>query len=226
MTTKELLIGKFDEISKGVDFDEEKHQYKVSLVEGGAKMLVPSVTQLKAPYGQDFTAIPVDVLNNKIEIGNAVHKQAEGAVKESSNPFAALEDMENVELSGYKKAMENYQKDYESNKNALYLREFPIYNPHLLYAGTPDCLRILDGKLTIRDYKTAASIDQKSIKIQLVGYYLALLSLGVDDYVEVSDEAQIIQIKKDGTYRVIDVTLTETDAKVFMALTQLYRFFK
>ena len=105
MTTREALFKKFDEISKGVEFDEEKHQYKVAPVEGGVKMLVPSVTQLKAPYGQDFTAIPLDVLNNKIDIGNIVHRQAEGVEEKSNNPFAALADMENVELSGYKQAL-------------------------------------------------------------------------------------------------------------------------
>lgn len=220
-TQEGIVKAKFEEMEKQIEFNEKKHTYTV--LEGGNKFIVPSVTQIKSPYDPDFTAIPHDILQRKTAIGQHVHKRAEG---EGVNPFAELGEIQDEELKGYCDAMDKYLLERESNPKALYFKEVTLYNPIQKYAGRADCVEVLEGEMTIVDYKTTATVDVKRIAIQLTGYYLALLTQGFDDVVKMNTRARIIQLKKDGAYKEYHVTVSPQTIDVFGALVGLHAYFR
>ena len=83
-STEDLIKEIFKEVNSLIKFDTKKHQYSVQDVDGNY-FRIPSVTQIKAPYDPDFSTIPKDILERKVEIGIHVHKRAEG---KDLNPFA------------------------------------------------------------------------------------------------------------------------------------------
>lgn len=227
MSQEDIIKLKFEEMTKPLEFDEEKHKYTVT-DEEGTRFVLPSVTEIKAPYDPDFTAIPRDILDRKTSIGVHVHKKAEAEHKEeaNTNPFAEIGEIQDKEIAGYSKAMDNYMKDHENNEDGIYLKEVRLFNPLHMYAGTADCIEIVNGKLTIVDYKTVANLDIKRITLQLTGYYLALLAQGVGDIVEMPPEALIVQLKGDGTYKTVKAVITQVEVGAFVGLVQLYNYFK
>ena len=227
LSQEDIIRMKFEEIASSLEFNEEKHKYTVK-DEAGTRYILPSVTEIKAPYDPDFTIIPREILERKTSIGVHVHKKAEAEHKEDANinPFAEIGEIQDKEIAGYSKAMDNYMKDYESNDRGIYLKEVKLFNPLHMYAGTADCIEIIDGRLTIIDYKTVAKLDIKRITLQLTGYYLALLAQGVGDIVELPPEAIIVQLKGDGTYKTVKTAITQLEVGAFVGLVQLYNYFK
>ena len=129
-------------------------------------------------------------------------------------------------MKGYCDAIDNYQADYESNERGIYLREMRVFHPQLQYSGTLDCLEVIDGVATIKDYKTVTKVDRKGIAVQMAGYYLALKAMGLEEIVKVSDTAKIVQLLPTGKYNVLQVKVSGDSSNVFTALTNLYNYFK
>jgi len=221
-TTTAIVSALLEELEGVVTFEEEKHRYFVKDGQGNP-LILPSVTQIISPYAPDLTKIPSEILQQKQQIGVAVHKRAEG---EEVSPFEQLEGEVNPALQGYCDAIDKYMKDYEGNPRGVYHKEVRLFNPILMYAGATDCLEIIDDTITIVDYKTVAKINRKNILLQLVGYYLALVAMGVDKIMAISKTARIVQLKPDGEYQIHKVTITDDAINVFTALVQLHYYFK
>lgn len=73
--------------------------------------------------------------------------------------------------------------------------EQAIWHKQLLYAGTLDLIALVDGVLTLVDYKTTYRINDMLTAVQLEAYLRALESQGKG-----ADGKAILQLRKNGTY--------------------------
>ena len=160
-------------------YDEENHAY---FVDGVQK---PSVTDIASPISfERFDALQKALLERAKQRGSRCHEIVE--------EYLITDDID----------WESVESDYQP-----YIEQFVLwrrtYRPKVLYTekrlfgdefcGTCDLLCVIDGKVTLVDYKFTATADKKSLAVQLEGYkrLLALYGIAVD-------ECCYLHIKKDG----------------------------
>lgn len=112
----------------------------------------------------------------------------------------------------YIQAYVNYRKEHKADWKLI---EFATYNPTLKYAGTVDRLS-KDG--TLLDIKTSYTVHKPMVTAQLSLYKMMLEEQG-----EKVKKLQILQLKKDGTYKIVDV---DFDKDVAMACVNLHNLLK
>lgn len=103
------------------------------------------------------------------------------------------------------------------DNNVEYLHsEYFVYNPEVGYAGRTDAIAMVNGELTILDYKTGKSI-YSSHRYQAAGYYLAVQYDGIHP----TRSAVLLFNKEDGSfvYESYEEDEINKDAEVFLALT-------
>jgi hypothetical protein len=99
-----------------------------------------------------------------------------------------------------------FTRDYKPEWEMI---EHKIFSPHFEYAGTLDRYGKIDGKPVLLDIKTSTSPNRPTLiswACQLAGYADLLDTPGPLSMVD-------LQLKKNGTYRVIDVAETEKKFK-------------
>lgn len=132
---------------------DEKHVYRVDGV------IVPSVTQI------------LDVMSNYRKV-NKVLLDAAAAFGDAVHDTLHLYDTFNLEeydpiLTPYIEHWEQFRKDH----NVTFLHvEHMLYSGEFKYAGTPDRVANIDGRLAIVDIKTGQ--PAKYVGLQLAGYAL------------------------------------------------------
>jgi hypothetical protein len=96
--------------------------------------------------------------------------------------------------------------------------EYFVYNPEIGYAGRTDAIAMVDGELTILDYKTGKSI-YSSHRYQAAGYYLAVQHDGIHP----TRSAILLFNKEDGSFKYESYEEDEInkDAEVFLALAKV-----
>ena len=120
-------------------FEEERHLYYLNGLE------VPSVTTLMKPLSSDFySTVDPEVLNKAAKRGTAIHNAVENYAK------FGIEDIPPV-YSGY---FAGFREWWDSRKPEVLATETKVYHKILRYAGTVDLLCIIDGRVTLVDYKT------------------------------------------------------------------------
>lgn len=182
-----------------IDFDEEKHEYSVD----GVK--IPSVSEILAPLSSErYGDLNPWMVKMAAARGTAIHEACE-LIDYGSEPE------ENADIDGYLVAYQSFLLDHEVSwqeieKVVCYIRaagELP------LYCGTVDRYGMIDGRKTVLDIKTYASLStdaQLTASCQTVLYSDAIESRGGE-----VEERCILHLRKDGTYRL--VSLSEWDNK-------------
>jgi hypothetical protein len=182
-----------------IDFDPESHTYQID------GECVPCVSDILRPmtvltYGE----IDKFTLQKAQERGTRVHELCELL------DYDALDDGEiEPDLLPYVSAYKTFKRDYR-------IREWKACErivgcPELELAGTLDREGEIDGRLCILDIKTSSAVNKLTLTAQLTAYGKILHSY---------HDLYGLQLKKDGTYRLIKV---EPNERLFYCLLGLWQ---
>lgn len=145
-------------------FEEVSHVYRLN------GLVIPSVTTLMRPLSDDFySAVDPDILNRAARRGTAIHNAIENYAT------FGIEDIP-AQYSGY---FDAFRQWWELRKPEPLAFESRVYHKILRYAGTADLLCLIDGRLTLVDYKSSAQVNTKLCAVQLEGYDRAYDSHGI-----------------------------------------------
>ena len=182
-----------------IDFDEEKHEYSV----GGIR--IPSVSEILAPLSAErYGELNPWMVKAAAAKGTAVHEACELI-------DYGVEPEDDAEIEGYLDAYRSFLIDHDAEWANIesvvgYYRGLPfdgVQGELPLYCGTIDRFGILDGVPAVVDLKTYASLStdsQLAASCQTTLYADALESNG---FVPMS--RYILHLKKDGSYRLVDL---------------------
>ena len=155
-----VKIPEFPELT----FRDEDHTYTLNGIE------IPSVTTLMKPMSAEtYKTVDPDTLNRAARRGTAVHNALENYAKFD------IEDID-PDLRGYFDAFLNW---WELRKPEVIATECRLYHKIMRYAGTADLICLIDGKVTLVDYKTSSQVNTKLCAVQLEGYDRAFESHGI-----------------------------------------------
>lgn len=181
-------------------FDPESHTYRV----GGA--VVPSVTQLLRPVGFDYDTIPQYRVEYAAQRGTAVHLATE------FDDDGDLDDESiDLEILPYVQAWRRFR---EESGFQVFRSEVRVYSERHGFAGTFDCLGVLNGRLSIVEKKTTAALHP-STAIQVSAYMRAFNEGKPRD--EQAKRCYSVWLRRDGTYR-LDEHDPDTHWGAFLAL--------
>jgi ATP-dependent exoDNAse (exonuclease V) beta subunit len=169
-------------------FYDDSHKYTVDGKE------VPSVSELTRFLTRElYNDAPQYFLDQAAKRGTRIHKATEAIDK-----FGTVEIED--EYAGFVKAYVSFLKDHNVSWEKI---EWPVCrkDDEMPYAGTIDRVGTLDGKTVILDIKTTANISglhKLCYTAQLNLYRLAIKE-------KLVDELWVLQLKKDGTYKLIQL---------------------
>ena len=182
-------------------FYDDTHRYTVDGEE------VPSVSELVRFLSRElYTDTPQYYLDGAAQRGTKIHKATEALDKYGS---VEIDD----DLAEYLKAYVAFVKERTPEWEKI---EWAVCNEKL-YAGTCDRYGTLDGKQIILDIKTTATIS--GMHKVLYGAQLNLYRLAVMKEKPV-DELWVLQLKKDGTYKLHPIEVNESLAMACLTLHQ------
>lgn len=171
-------------------FYDDKHRYTVDGEE------VPSVSELTRFLTREvYTEVPQYILDTAADRGTRVHKATEAIDK-----FGSVEI--DSDLAPYLQAYVNFLKEKSPFWEKI---EWPICNDKL-YAGTVDRYGTIDDVPVIVDIKTTQTIT--GLHKVLYTAQLNLYRLAVLKEKPVS-QLWILQLKKDGSYKLIQLEENE-----------------
>jgi hypothetical protein len=188
-------------------FDEDSHTYWLN------GLRLPSVTQvidsLGLVSGKQFYG-PEDA-----QRGQAVHA------------ITQLIDENDLDESSIDPALAGYAASYDRFRRETdwlpYLNECRLFSRQWKFAGTIDRYGVLNGKTVLLDIKSGPY--HRWHDIQLGGYEIMLLENKKDLGVEPPESRLILQLKRDGTYRIHQTKTNPSDARsLFIAALSLMRF--
>lgn len=171
-------------------FYDDTHRYTVDGEE------VPSVSELTRFLTREvYTDTPQFFMDGAAQRGTLVHKATE-----SIDKYNSVECSEDIApyIQGYVQFLKEQKPEWEKI-------EWPICNG-TRYAGTVDRYGCLNGNSVILDVKTTASITglhKVLYRAQLNLYRLAVM------LEKPVDELWILQLKKDGSYKLIPIEVDE-----------------
>jgi len=192
-----------------VQFDAERHIYTVD------GKVYPSVTDICSML-TSFGEINPAIIQNAARRGTAVHELCAMVDYGCETDGIPCEP----DLVGYVLAYMRFLRDYKPDWEMI---EHRLYSPDFGYAGTLDRFGKIDGKPWLIDLKTTAT-PNRATRIawacQLAGYGELLQRDGIN----MAD----LQLKKDGTYRLIRADETEKKYEfkafgLFFTLLNIYK---
>lgn len=154
-------------MTENILFDEATHVYTVT--SGDKTYTPPSVTTLLARFLEDYKDIPQAILQKAAAHGTKVHKALE-AVQQGKTPDCS--DIDYVAL-----AVHYYKQMAKLHGIVPILQEHKVVyedNGEPLFVGTLDALSVVDGALTLVDFKTTAELHETALRWQLTAYKMAL----------------------------------------------------
>ncbi len=144
-----------------IHFDELTHTYTVN-----GKNL-PSVSEIiKRILPGQYADIPEWILNKAAEFGTEVHSMIE-VYNETGLYLPAEDERKNNCLDEWIRLKDGIT--IKSSETRVHYKE--------LYAGTFDAMAVIDGKLTLMDYKTTSKVHTEHLTLQLNLYRLAYENL-------------------------------------------------
>ena len=156
---------------------------------------VPSVSELTRFIAREiYGEVNQQILDNAAERGKKVHKATE-----------ALDKYGQVEIL--------FRREHEVEWQKI---EWPVNNGNL-YAGTLDRYGTVDGIPAIVDYKTTANIDQGHKMLYTAAQNLYRMAIEKDHPVE---KLIILQLIKDGSYKLYELEIQDELANACLALHQ------
>lgn len=167
-------------------FYDETHRYTVDGEE------VPSVSEITRFLSRElYTEVNQAILDMAANRGTAVHKASEALDKYGK---AEVDDEHLPYMKAYLSFLREKKPEWEKIEWAV--------NNGTLYAGTIDRYGTLDGKKVIVDLKTTANIDKGHRVLYTAAQNLYRMAIEQDHPVEA---IYILQLKKDGTWRLYEV---------------------
>ena len=175
--------------TKALEFDSDKHEYRVN------GKVIPSVTELCGPLTYSKYRVDNAVIEQAAYRGSLIHELTalwdRGDLEEDSIMAADVGQY----LMAWIQFCRDYQPKWEFIELPLACRKF---------AGTIDRIGEIDGKLVVVDIKTTSSMDRANkiaLSMQLFGYWRLC---SYNDIRIHYDKSLGVQLKKDGTYSVIE----------------------
>lgn len=195
---------------------DENHIYRIE------EQQVISVTQLLQAEGFiDYSAVPEERLEKAKNFGTAVHLMTSLYDKDD-----LLEEKLDENLRPYLNAWIKFRKDAGVGFDILEI-ENKIGSKIFKIAGTPDRIVMFNGKRTVLEIKSTASL-QPQIELQTAGYMLIYNkmaeegSLGANFRVK---ERLGILLKPDGTYKLENYD-DKSDLAVFQSALNCHNWKK
>ena len=179
----------------GLTFDAETHVYRYM------GDVVPSVTGILKPL-QDFSNVPVQVLEAASDFGTAVHLACELWDRGTLD-----EDLLDPALVPYLAGWKQFSADHAVKWEMI---EEQVYHPGLRYAGTLDRYGDVAGTMTTLDIKSSVGL-YPAVGPQLAAYKAAI------PFAPLASARMAVQLKADGSY--VAKTYTDrTDWPLFASL--------
>lgn len=179
-------------------FFDSSHTYEIDGEE------IPSVSELTRFISREvYGDVSQFHLDNAGERGRAVHKALE--VLDKYGEVECAED-----IAPHIKAYLQFRKDHVVEWKYI---EKPICSPDKRYAGTLDCYGKVDGVPTLLDFKTTASIDPQHRTM-----YTAAQNLYRKAMQDPVERLLILQLKKDGTYKLYELPIEDELAEACLLL--------
>jgi len=144
------------EKSEQLQFDSEKHRYTVNGTE------LSSATGL---LGNDLSFIPKDILEKAQNYGTLVHSELEHYI--NNKYMGSFFNKPTQEY--YSNEIEEFKK-WEADKDIIGASEIKVFDEQKKISGTIDLVCLLNGKITIIDFKTSAQAHKKQWAKQLSVY--------------------------------------------------------
>ena len=168
-------------------FFDEGHKYTIDGEE------LPSVSELTRFISREiYGDVGQFNLDRAADRGTAVHKATELLDKYGT---AEIDE----DIAPYLQAYIAFRKEHMCEWQKI---EYATHHPNNLYAGTLDRVGTIDGKLVVLDIKTSSTI-QKPLYTAQLNLYRKMLPDPIEQLV-------ILHLKKDGTYKLIDIPIDDT----------------
>ena len=168
-------------------FFDECHKYTLDGEE------LPSVSELTRFISREiYGDVGQFNLDRAADRGTAVHKATELLDKYGT---AEIDE----DIAPYLQAYIAFRKEHKCEWQKI---EYATHHPENLYAGTLDRVGTIDGKLVVLDIKTSSTI-QKPLYTAQLNLYRKMLPDPIEQLV-------ILHLKKDGTYKLIDIPIDDT----------------
>lgn len=174
-------------------FHADEHRYEQS------GETLPSVTRLTGIYGA-ATGQEDDILTLTLEAaaerGTVLHSYLEHRLSGGEREDFEIPDV----YSDYADSADLFLSEH---KLEPLLVETPLSGElnGVKYAGTPDCVGVFDGELSILDWKFVSQVQKTKVGAQLNGY---LRLCGCSGFFP--ERLYCVQFLKDGTYRLYPVS--------------------
>lgn len=146
------------------------------------------------------------------DIGHQVHAWIEGYI--TNQELELPEDQQVVDC------IRQFLKWNKERKPEWLASEAIVASMNHRFAGTVDALCILDGKMTVLDFKTSNQISD-DYALQLAGYQIALEEMGIQ-----IEQRSIVRIPKDGKpveEWIVDTPL-DFDKETFLRCREIHRW--
>ena len=175
--------------TKALEFNPNKHEYRVD------GKVIPSVTEICGPLTYSKYRVDNAIVDQAAYRGSLIHELTalwdRGDLEEDSTLTADV----GLYLMAWIQFCHDYQPKWEYIEIPLACWKF---------AGTIDRIGWIDDRLVIVDIKTSSSMDRANkiaLSMQLFGYWDLCINNDIDaSYFN----SMGIQLKKDGTYSVIE----------------------
>lgn len=178
-------------------FFDADHRYELDGKE------VPSVSELTRFISREvYGTVTQYTLDNAADRGTRVHRLCEALDK-----YGSVECPEDI--SPYIMAYLKFMK-----AQPVYWQEIekPHFHPDGLYAGTLDRVGYIDGDRCIVDIKTSSTL-QKTLYTAQLNLYRKMLP-------EAVDKLYILHLKKDATYKLVELPISDDLADACITLHQ------
>lgn len=169
--------------------------------------VIPSVSELTRFISREiYSDIGQFTLDRAASRGTGIHKATEILDK-----YGTVEISDDDALP-YLQAYLRFRKEHEVDWEKI---EWAVSHPSGEYAGTIDRYGTLDGKRTLADIKTVSAMDPGHRKLYEASLNLYRMAIEESRPVE---RLVLIWLKKDGSYKLVDLPLDDTLATACLAL--------
>ena len=191
MCHAECMKEKYMNDLENLSFDPITHTYRIG------ETAVPSVTKLTEIYSTLEAAQETELelaIDAAAERGSVLHKYLECCMLGDSWE----EDEIPAVWSGYVSSIDLFLAEHELEPLLI---ETPLFmTDGFQFAGTPDCIALFDGRMSILDWKFFSQVQKTKVGAQLTGYQTLCEGNGI-----YPESLFCVQFMPDGTYRLYPV---------------------